>query len=52
MKKLDSADWSDFGIKRQRVEFVGDVQEHSGEFEMPRVDQAAYVFAFTKAKGS
>ena len=32
----------DFGIKRQRVEFVGDVQEND-DFETPRVDRAAYV---------
>ena len=34
----------DFGFKRQRVEFVGDVQEHNDDFELPRVDRAAYVF--------
>ena len=30
----------DFGIKRQRVEFAGDVQEND-DFETPRVDRAA-----------
>ena len=38
-RKLD-----DFGIKRQRVEFVGDVQEHNDDSETPRVDRAAHVF--------
>ena len=33
----------DCGIKRQRVDFVGDVQEND-DFETPRVDRAAYVF--------
>ena len=45
--KMDSARWVIFGIKRQRVEFVGDVQEN-GEFESPRLDRAAYVFCFQK----
>ena len=39
-----------FGIKRQRIEVVGDVQEHSDEFEMPRVDRAAYVFCVHSCK--
>ena len=39
----------DFGIKRQRVEFVGDVQE-SDDFETLRVDRAAYVFCVQKCK--
>ena len=38
----------DFGIKRQRVAFGGDVQEHNDEFEMPRVDRAAYLFCVHK----
>ena len=37
----------DFGIKRQRVEFVGDVQEND-DFESPRLDPAAYVFCVQK----
>ena len=37
----------DFGIKRQRVEFVGDVQEND-DFESPRFDRAAYVFCVQK----
>ena len=37
----------DFGIKRQRVEFVGDVQEND-DFESPRLDRAAYVFRVQK----
>ena len=40
----------DFGIKRRRVEFVGDVQENDG-FETPRLDGAAYVFCVQKCKG-
>ena len=39
--KMDST-LGDFGIKRQRVEFVGDVQEND-DFETPRLDRAAYV---------
>ena len=39
----------DFGIKRQRVEFVGDVQENA-DFESPRLDRAAYVFCVQKCK--
>ena len=37
----------DFGIKRQRVEFVGDVQEND-DFESPRLDRAAFVFCVQK----
>ena len=37
----------DFGIKRQRIEFVGDVQEND-DFESPRLDRAAYVFCVQK----
>ena len=37
----------DFGVKRQRVEFVGDVQEND-DFETPRLDRAAYVFCVQK----
>ena len=44
-RKLD-----DFGMKRQSVEFLGDVQEHSDEFEMPRVVRAAYVFCVHSCK--
>ena len=33
----------DFGMKRQRIEFVGDVQEND-DFESRRLDRAAYVF--------
>ena len=29
---------NDFGIKRQRVQFVGDVHEHDDGFETPRED--------------
>ena len=49
MKKLDSARWVIFGIKRQRVEFVGDVQDND-HFETPRLDRAAYVFCVRKCK--
>ena len=34
----------DFGLKRQRVEFVGDVQEKD-DFENPRLDRAAFTSA-------
>ena len=37
----------DFGLKRQRVEFVGDVQEND-DFESLRLDRAAYVFCVQK----
>ena len=37
----------DFGIQRQRVEFVGDVQENN-DFETHRLDRAAYVFCVQK----
>ena len=37
----------DFGIKRQRIEFVGEVQEND-DFESPRLDRAAYVFCVQK----
>ena len=37
----------DFGIKRQRDEFVGDVQEN-GDFESHRLDRAACVFCVRK----
>ena len=40
----------DFGLTRQRVEFVGDVQEHTDDFETPRMDRAAYVFYVQKRK--
>ena len=39
----------DFGFKRQRVEFVGDVQE-TDDFETPRLDRAACVFNVSKCK--
>ena len=39
----------DFGIKRQRVEFVGGVQEND-DFESPQLDRAAYVFCVQKCK--
>ena len=39
----------DFGIKRQRVEFVGDVPEHNENFEAHKVDRAAYVFCVQKS---
>ena len=39
----------DFGIVRQRVEFVGGVQEND-DFETPRLDRAAYVFCFQKVQ--
>ena len=42
-RKLD-----DFGIMRQRVEFVGDVPEHNDNFEAHKVDRAAYVFCVQK----
>ena len=37
----------DFGLKRQRVELVGDVQEND-DFETPRRDRAACVFCVQK----
>ena len=37
----------DFGLKRQRVEFVGDVQDND-DFETPRFVRAAYVFCKQK----
>ena len=37
----------DFGVKSQRIEFVGDVQE-SDDFESPRLDRAACVFCVQK----
>ena len=39
----------DFGVKRQRIEFVGDAQENDG-LETPRADRAAYVFFVQKCK--
>ena len=39
----------DFGIKRQRVELVGDIQEND-DFETPRLDRAAYVFCVQKVQ--
>ena len=39
----------DFGFKRQRVEFVGDVQEYD-DFETPRLDRAANVFCVQECK--
>ena len=41
---------NDFGKKRQRVEFVGDVQEHDKGFEIPRADRTAYVFCVHSCK--
>ena len=49
MKKLDSARWVFFGLKRQRFEFVCDVQEND-DFETPGVDRAAYVSVVQKCK--
>ena len=39
----------DFGIKRQKVQFVGDVQEND-DFETPRLGRAAYVFCVQQCK--
>ena len=39
----------DFGSERQRVEFVGDVQEND-DFEFPRLDRAAHVFCVQQCK--
>ena len=39
----------DFGLERQRVEFVGDVQEND-DSETPRLDRAAHVFCVQKRK--
>ena len=39
----------DSGLKRQRVEFVSDVQEND-VFETPRLDRAAHVFCVRKCK--
>ena len=38
----------DFGLKRQRVEFVGDDVQENDDFETPRLDRAAYVFCVQK----
>ena len=38
-----------FGFKRQRFQFVCDVQEND-DFETPRVDRAAYVSGVHKCK--
>ena len=38
----------DFGFKRRRVEFVGDVQENNGDYESHRLDRAAHVFCVQK----
>ena len=48
-EETGQATLGDFGLKRQRVEFVGDVQEND-DFETPRVDQAADVFCVQKCK--
>ena len=40
----------DFGLERQRVQFVGDVQEND-DSETPRLDRAAHVFCVQKRKG-
>ena len=37
----------DFGFKRRRVEFVGDVQEND-DYESHRLDRAAHVFCVQK----
>ena len=39
----------DFGLKRQKIELVGDFQGHN-DFEAPEVDRAAYVFFSQKCK--
>ena len=39
----------DCGLKRQRVEFVGDVQKND-DSETPILDRAAYVFCVQKCK--
>ena len=36
-------------MKRQRIEFVGDIQEND-DFETSRLDRAAYVFCVQKCK--
>ena len=38
-----------FGVKRQRVDFFGDVQEND-DFETPRLDRAGFVFCVHKCK--
>ena len=43
---------NDFGVKRQRVLFVGDVHEHDDGFETPREDRAAYVFCIHGCKNA
>ena len=47
--KMDRARWVILFLKRQRVEFVGDVQENE-VFETPRLDRAAYAFCVQKCK--
>ena len=46
---MDSARLGDSGMIRQKVEFVGDVQEND-DFETPRSDRAACVFCVQKCK--
>ena len=41
--------FDDCGIKRQRIEFVGDVPEHNENFEAHKGDRAAYVFCVQKS---
>ena len=41
--------FGDFDLKRQRVEFVGGVQEND-DFETPRLDRAADVFCVQKVQ--
>ena len=41
-----------FGIKRQRVQLVGDVHEHDDGFETPREDRAAYVFCVHRCENA
>ena len=43
---------NDFGIKRHRVQFVGDVHEHEDGFETPREDRTAYVFCVHSCKNA
>ena len=53
MKKLDSAGWTIWVLKLQKVEFDGDVQEHRDDLKRPEwIEQLTFFFVFTSAKAS
>ena len=43
---------NDFGMKRKRTQFDGDVHEHDDGLETPREDRAAYVFCVHSCKNA